>query len=209
MTVRTVSAHRISTVRSRAVGISGCVTGAVKGAVMRDSSRVTADMIFDMISPTCLMIVCRLHRAARPCSRFCLHGCMSKQRASARVAARTGAERSPLAAAQRVGSGDVSGVKPAAAEPVGGAPRLVRNGWTDGESHVRRGGDSAGETACRVPNGFSLATRAGRGGGASLPFRSGVGCAARHAFTFDCASSHAQNCATSGSPAGARGAIHQ
>jgi len=52
VTVRTVSAHRMSTVRSRAVGISGCVTGAVKGAVMRDSSRVTADMIFDMISPT-------------------------------------------------------------------------------------------------------------------------------------------------------------
>lgn len=35
---------------------------------MQDSSRVTADMRFDMISPTRLMIVRRLHRAAGPCS---------------------------------------------------------------------------------------------------------------------------------------------
>ncbi|PXX32503.1 hypothetical protein NA66_1012174 [Burkholderia pyrrocinia] len=155
------------------------------------------------------MIVCRLHRAARPCSRFCLHGCMSKRRASARIAARTGTERSLPAAVQRGGGGNVSGVKPAAAEPVGGAPGLVRNGLTDGGSQVRRDGDSAGETDAPRRNGFSLATRAGRGGGASPPFRSGAGCAARHAFAFDCASSHAQNCATSGSSAGARGAIHQ
>ncbi|WP_322027632.1 hypothetical protein [Burkholderia sp. BCC1977] len=33
---------------------------------MKDSSRVTADMSLDMISPTRLMIVCRLHRAVGP-----------------------------------------------------------------------------------------------------------------------------------------------
>ncbi|WP_175007103.1 hypothetical protein [Burkholderia lata] len=35
---------------------------------MKDSSRVTADMSLDMISPNRLMIVCRLHRAVGPCS---------------------------------------------------------------------------------------------------------------------------------------------
>lgn len=90
---------------------------------MRDSSRVTAEMMFDMISPTRLMIVCRLHRAARPCSRCCLHGYMSKQRASARIAARGEAKRAPCAAVQRFGRGDVSGVKRAA------AGRAARQAW--------------------------------------------------------------------------------
>ncbi|CAB3759869.1 hypothetical protein LMG29660_03817 [Burkholderia puraquae] len=57
--------------------------------------------------------------------------------------------------------------------------------------------------------GFIPATCAETEGGASRPFRAGVERATCQASTFDCACSHAQNCATSGSSAGGRGAIHQ
>lgn len=77
---------------------------------------------------------CRLHRAARPRSRRCLHGYMSKQRASARIAARGEAKRAPCAAVQRFGGGDVSAVKRAAVGPAGGAPGVARNGRNDGGS---------------------------------------------------------------------------
>lgn len=77
---------------------------------------------------------CRLHRAARPRSRRCLHGYMGKQRASARIAARGEAKRAPCAAVQRFGGGDVSAVKRAAVGPAGGAPGVARNGRNDGGS---------------------------------------------------------------------------
>ncbi|WP_157633140.1 hypothetical protein [Burkholderia ubonensis] len=123
---------------------------------MRDSSRVTAEMMFDMISPTCLMIVCRLHRAARPRSRRCLHGCISKQRASARIAARGGAKRVPCAAVQCFGRGNVSGVKRAAAGRAGGAPGVARNGWNDGGACLRPVIDSGREIGLLCPELFRL-----------------------------------------------------
>ncbi|AFQ46887.1 hypothetical protein GEM_0435 [Burkholderia cepacia GG4] len=150
-----------------------------------------------------------LHRAARPCSRCCLHGSISKQRASARTAARTGAERVRRGGCATLRTRKCFRRETRVAGPVGGASGPVRNDGNDGGIAVPRDGDSAGETHAARADRFHPCNACGAGGGVSLPFRSRAGCVSRHVLVFDCPCSHAQNCATSGSSAGAPGAIHQ
>lgn len=199
-------AHRTATVRSRAAGIDGCVTGAV----MQDNSRVTADMSLDMISPTRLMIVCRLHRAvgacsvvvrtAAPASNGPAHARPRKQGLAGR-----GARRVP-----RGGRGNVSDVQREAAGRSPAPPGLACARGNRGKTHRPRGGDSAAEWHARHADRFQPCNVRGIVRSwrcfAAVSIRSA---ATNYPSTFDCACSHAQNWATSGSSAGAPGAIHQ